>query len=529
MKTSITLFALLLSIFCVHAQDPEILWQKTIGGSDADFIDAFEATTDGGYIIGGYSKSNISGEKTENSRGGTDIWIVKIDDSGNIVWQKTYGGSGEDSLFSIKETSDGGYIVGAASDSNISGDKTENSRGGLDYWILKLNSSGEIIWQKTYGGAQPEFYAYVVETTDGGYFVGGYSDSDVSGDKTDPTNGQRDFWALKLDTSGAIVWQKSIGGSLLDLLSAAFQTTDGGFLLGGFSSSGISGDKTEASRGVTDNWIVKLDDNGNVEWDKTYGGNASDVPRDIIQTVDGGYLVGGYSKSNISGDKTEDSRGDYDYWVLKLDNIGNLVWQKTIGGSAIDYPRNVKQLTDGTYLIAGWSYSNISGDKTQNGNGASDYWLVNLDASGSILSQNSIGGSEYESGTYILESSDGNFVMACSSDSNISGDKTENSRGLDDYWVFKTTPSILGVVENNISSFLSVYPNPTDGTFTVDLDREYSNVNVEIYNILGQIISSEEFASAKTIYQEINTSAGVYFIKVNTAKEESNTLRIIKH
>jgi hypothetical protein len=128
---------------------------------------------------------------------------------------------------------------------------------------------GNISWQKTYGGAQPEFDTYVVETSDGGYFVGGYSDSDVSGDKTDPTNGQRDFWPLKLDSSGNIIWQKSIGGSLVDRPQAAFQTADGGFIMGGFSTSGISGDKTQANQGVTDNWIVKFDDSGNVEWDKT--------------------------------------------------------------------------------------------------------------------------------------------------------------------------------------------------------------------------------------------------------------------
>src|SRR5690554_2509108 len=191
MKSSITLFAFLLCAFSAFSQDPSIIWQKTIGGSLDDTGNAFELTSDGGYILGGFSSSNISGEKTENSNGQIDLWLVKIDASGNIMWQNTIGGSGDDFLISIKQTSDGGYIVGASSDSNISGDKTENSRGGLDYWILKLDSSGNIVWQKTYGGAQPEFETYVVETTDGGYFVGGCSDSDVSGDKTDPTNGQR--------------------------------------------------------------------------------------------------------------------------------------------------------------------------------------------------------------------------------------------------------------------------------------------------------------------------------------------------
>src|SRR5690606_31076466 len=198
-----TLISLLLLFYAsgLAAQDPAIQWQNTIGGSDGDFMTVLEATDDGGYIMGGYSSSNISGDKTENSNGGIDMWIVKIDASGNISWQNTIGGSGDDFLISLKQTSDGGYIVGSGSDSNISGDKTENSKGGLDYWILKLDTAGNILWQKTYGGNMPEFDNHIMETADGGYFVGGYSDSGISGDKTDPTNGQRDYWALKLNSS----------------------------------------------------------------------------------------------------------------------------------------------------------------------------------------------------------------------------------------------------------------------------------------------------------------------------------------
>lgn len=528
MKLSLTIFTLLLGLFTAQAQDPAIIWQKTIGGSDTDFSTAFEPTADGGYIIGGYSTSNISGEKTENSNGQIDIWIVKIDGSGNIMWQNTIGGSGDDYLISIKQTSDGGYIVGAGSDSNISGDKTENSRGGLDYWILKLNASGNIVWQKTYGGSQPEFDNYVVQTSDGGYFVGGYSDSGVSGDKTDPSNGQRDLWALKLDSTGAIVWQNSIGGSLVDRPSMAFQTADGGYIYGAFSFSSISGDKTEDSRGGTDNWIVKLDSSGNVQWDRTFGGSDSDVLRDLIPTNDGGYLVGGYSKSNISGDKTENSQGDYDYWILKLDGSGNLVWQNTIGGSGIDYPRDVKQLMDGNYMIGGWSNSNISGDKTENSNGGYDYWLVKIDSSGNIISQNSIGGSGDESGTYIIENADGNFAMFCSSDSNISGDKSENNRGLDDYWVFKTTPAILGISKNTFGPAISAYPNPTNGRFTINLGESFSETNVTITNMLGQVVSSSNYKNTQTLEVEINGATGIYLATVKTTEGQLATLKITK-
>jgi len=525
----LTTFALLFSFFHVFSQDPAILWQKTIGGSAGDYSNAFEATSDGGYILGDFSNSSISGEKTENGQGGYDIWIVKIDASGNIMWQNTLGGSGDDTLFSIKQTADGGYILGASSDSNISGDKTENSRGGLDYWILKLNSFGDIVWQKTYGGAQPEFETSVVESGDGGYFVGGYSDSDVSGDKTNPTNGQRDYWALKLDSTGAIVWQNSIGGSLVDRPQKGIRTTDGAFIMAGYSFSGISGDKTQTNQGVTDNWIVKIDGvSGNVLWDKAYGGSDSDVLRDIIQTLDGGFLGGGYSKSNISGDKTENSQGNYDYWILKLDASGNLVWQNTIGGSGIDYLRSLTQLADGTYMIAGYSISNISGDKTQNSNGGYDFWLVRLDSTGGIISQNSLGGSADESAPYILPTADSNFIMFCSSDSSISGDKSENSRGLDDYWVFKTTPAILGVPTNSFGPMLSAYPNPNNGRFTINLGETTSEIQVTVSNLLGQVVSSTNYKNVETVPVDLLGDAGIYLVHVKSTESKQATLKITK-
>ena len=528
MKISITFFALLLGVITAFAQDPAIIWQNTIGGSEGDFSTVFEPTTDGGFILGGYSTSNISGDKTENSNGAIDIWIVKIDGSGNIMWQNTIGGAGDDFLISLKQTSDDGFIVGASSDSNISGDKTENSRGGLDYWILKLNSSGNILWQKTYGGAQPEFDVYVVETFDGGYFVGGYSDSDISGDKTDPTNGQRDYWALKLDSNGNILWQNSIGGSLVDRPQAAFQTADGGFIIGGSSTSPISGDKTEPNQGGFDYWIVKLDGSGNLQWQNTIGGNDSDTFRNMIQTTDGGYLLGGYSKSNISGEKTENSQGDYDYWILKLDTNGNLVWQNTIGGSGIDYLRNLIQLADTAYMLAGYSNSNISGDKTENSNGGYDYWLVKLNVSGGIISQNSIGGSADESGPYILPTAGGNFAMFCSSDSNISGDKSENSGGLDDYWVFKTTAAILGVAQNTFGQAISAYPNPNNGKFIINLGETFAETNITIYNMLGQAVSHSNYKNEQNLDVEIKGTTGIYLVAIKTTDGQQATLKITK-
>src|SRR5690606_27234208 len=297
--------------------------------------------------------------------------------------------------------------------------------------------------------------------------------------------------------------------------------------MAGYSISGISGDKTKTNQGVKYNWIVKIDGvSGNVLWDKAYGGSDSDVLRDIIQTLDGGFLAGGYSKSNISGDKTENSQGDFDFWILKLDASGNLVWQNTIGGSGIDYPRDVKQLMDGSYMIGGWSNSNISGDKTENSNGGYDYWLVKVGASGNIISQNSIGGAADESGSYIIENADGTFAMFCSSDSNISGDKGDNSKGLDDYWVFKTTAAILGVSQNTLGPELCAYPNPTNGKFTINLGEAYAETKVIITNMLGQVVATHNFKNQQTLDIEITAATGIYLATIQSADGRQATLRM---
>ncbi len=525
MKNLYLLGVFTLSGLFLKAQDSSILWQKSIGGSTMDVVYSLKLTSDGGYVLGGYSNSNASGEKSEDSRGLIDAWIVKTDANGMIVWDKTIGGSGDDFMTSISETSDGGFIVGIGSNSNISGEKTENSRGGLDYWILKLDDAGNIEWQKTYGGAQPDFDVHVFQTSDGGYFVSGYSDSNVSGDKTDPTNGQRDYWVLKLNSSGGIVWQKSLGGSTLDRGIISIEIADGGFLIGGHSDSNISGDKSENSRGLFDNWLVKLDENGNKEWDKTYGGNDNDVVRDVIQIGDG-FIIGGYSHSGISGDKTGELRGIVDYWIYKINEDGNLVWQKTIGGSQTDYLRTVRQKSDGNLLVTGYSNSNVSGEKADNSNGGYDMWFLLLDPSGEILGQNTIGGSADESAGYSVILDDG-YIFAVASESNQSGDKSENSRGEEDYWLFKTTNNLLGITSLEEQASVLIYPNPTKGNLTIDLGKNYRNAEISVYDLAGKTIFSQNYTSTQKQDIHLSVPTGVYLVKIKLDNQKPITKKII--
>lgn len=427
-----------------------IEWQNTIGGSDYDVLKSIQQTLDGGYICGGHSFSNISGDKTENCQGGADYWVIKLNSIGNIQWQNTIGGSDWEYLNSIMQTADGGYICGGWSNSNISGDKTENSQGNYDYWVIKLDALGNIQWQNTIGGSGNDYLLSISQTFDGGYICGGSSQSNISGDKIENSQGVTDYWVIKLDANGNIQWQNTIGGSSHDHLRSINQTSDGGYILGGLSDSNISGDKIENSQGVEDYWVIKLDSLGNIQWQNTIGGNYNDNLFSISQTVDGGYICGGYSASNISGDKTENSQGVFDYWVIKLDGGGNIIWQNTIGGDSDDFLESIAQTLDGEYICGGRSQSNISGDKIENSQGGYDYWVLKLDALGNILWQNTIGGSNSDELYSISPISDGEYICGGYSFSNISGDKTENVQGYWDFWVVK-------LIDNNNLNTGKVY------------------------------------------------------------------------
>lgn len=424
-------------------------WQKTIGGNDVEALTMVIKTNDGGYFLAGYSKSSVSGEKDQASKGIEDYWVVKLDNSRNIQWQKTLGGSNFEELRYAIQTTDGGYLLGGWSTSDISGDKSENTigpYGGGDYWIVKLDATGNIQWQKTLGGDSGEICTQILQTTDGGYFVVGNSTSGIYGNKTAPSRGSYDYWVLKLDASGNTVWQESYGGSDFDFINSAVQTSDGGYLLAGHSNSGISGNKTVDTKGGSDYWIVKINSTGSIQWQKSHGGTSEDYLRTVINTNDGGFFVSGTSNSGASADKTESSRGGYDYWVLKLNGSGDIQWQRTLGGSQEEDLFRSIQTSDNGFLLGGHSPSGISGDKSEASRGGIDNWIIKLTNSGNICWQRTIGGADGDGAitafTFafsVIEDSDKNYIVGGSSMSSNSGEKNEGSRGLWDYWVYKLT------------------------------------------------------------------------------------------
>ncbi|CAN5446762.1 hypothetical protein BH11BAC1_BH11BAC1_03330 [soil metagenome] len=369
----------------ISAQNPLVkMWDKTFGGMDDDEPAYFQQTTDGGYILGGYSYSGIGGDKStalKNGPGVLDYWIIKIDSLGNKQWDKDFGGSNGEQFTSLQQTSDGGYIIGGWSASNISGDKSEPSVGNYDYWILKLDPLGNIIWDKDFGGTSSDQLSVIKQTSEGGYILGGSSASGIGGNKSQPAQGALDYWIVKIDPHGNFQWDKAFGGTDSDKLNSIQQTSDGGYVLGGSSWSLIGGDKTEDAWGIDDYWVVKIDSLGNKQWDKDFGGVESDILYSLQQTADGGYILGGRSGSGISGNKTQPLVGGYDFWLIKIDAAGNKLWEKNFGGIGNeDEFGNISLTDDGGYLVAGTSYSNISGDKTENNLGQEQTWFLKFDS-----------------------------------------------------------------------------------------------------------------------------------------------------
>jgi hypothetical protein len=310
-----------------------VTWQKTYGGSSADYAYSVQQTADGGYIVAGQSHSFSAGD--------SDILVLKLDNTGNITWQKIYGGSSEDYPLYIQQTTDSGYI--------IAGSTNSFGAGNYDVWLLKLDGSGNVTWQKTYGESLNEWPYAIQQTADDGYIVAGSTNSFGAG--------AHDVWLLKLDSSGNVTWQKTYGGSLPDHPFAIQQTVDGGYIVAGDTNSLIGGRQA---------WVLKLNSAGDVAWQKTYGGSLSDYAYWVQQTTDGGYILAGGTYS-FGG-------GNGDVWLMKLNSRGDVAWQKTYGGKNHESANFVQQTSDAGYVVAGNALSFGAGDY--------DLWVLKLDSDG---------------------------------------------------------------------------------------------------------------------------------------------------
>jgi len=521
------LFALYVAILFLlsplSAQNITISDQKTLGGSLADMLYSVVQLSNGDIVAIGSSRSGISGDKNETFRGQEDFWLFCMDKELNLKWQKTLGGDSVDIPQVVIQTNDGNILCGGSSNSPVSFDKTAAKKGRYDYWIIKLDTSGNELWQKTYGGAGDDYIKDIRELGDGSLLISGHSDSDISSDKSDSSRGKSDFWLIKTDFEGNILWDKTYGGSEPDYGPYIAITSGGEIVLSGNSMSPVSGDKTEPLYGLISIWVVKLNDSGNYLWDKCLGGENTQIGgpgmgdnrQGIPVEVNTSLFILGYSNADSTGTKTEESKGDYDYWITKLDGNGNIVWDKTIGGNAFDLARSLLMSSTGELLLAGYSISDISGDKEDSRIGNYDFWLVAIDTTGVIQWQKTIGGTDFDVLVQTVETGQGKFLLAGYSESGADGDKTESSRGQEDYWLVEISlpTGIPEAIERDIS--FSVFPNPSRGTFNIHLSNNFQgNYKLFIYDAGGRMVMSVKLSGKTHIVSLNNLEYGIYMVQL---------------
>ena len=376
---------LLLTFFTINlsAQAPPTMWTKTFGGSNIDIGHSVEQTSDGGFIITGYTRSY-------GTMSGRNVWLIKTDAFGNEQWNNTFGGNGDDEGYCVKQTTDGGYIIAGLTNSFGAGLK--------DFYLVKTDSLGSLLWQRTFGGANDDEAYSVLQTNDGGFIAAGVTSSF--------SNGGRDVFLVKTDPSGNFVWQKNLGGLSSDGAWDIQHTSDGGFIIAGWTFSHGPGFLGNA-------WLLKTDSLGNEQWNKVFGGTEVDRAYSVQQTTDGGYILTGYTDSF--------GAGLYDMLLIKTDNTGNQQWMKTFGGTGRDYGHSVQQTMDGGFIAAGYTLSF--------GAGGDDMYVVKTDANGNEQWSNTYGGSSSDVAYGIRETSDGGFI--------ITGHTLSFGAGVHDVWLIR--------------------------------------------------------------------------------------------
>jgi hypothetical protein len=392
---------MVLAIGCVlflvatTAADPgDTLWTRTYGGIDSDGCYSVQETSDGGYIVGGQTWSF--------GVGCYDVWLLKTDSQGDTLWTRTYGGSEYEFRVSLDQTSDGGYVMIATTDSF--------GAGGYDIYLVRTDSQGNVLWTRTYGGNENDFGESVRQTYDGGFIIVAQTHSFGAG--------LSDLYLVKTDSEGDTLWTRTYGGIWSDWGESVEQTPDGGYIVAGGTHS--------FDLQYSNVFLLKTDPSGDTIWTRAYGGGLADWGESVQQTSDGGYIIAGYTRSF--------GAGLWDMYVLRTDGRGDTLWTRTYGGSFGDYAYSVQETSDGGYVIAGWTASF--------GAGFEDVYLVRTDSEGDTLWTRTYGGWGSDGSWAVQTTSDGSFMLA--------GLTTSFGAGSDDAYLLKVAGAELPLVSIEI-------------------------------------------------------------------------------
>lgn len=507
-----------------------IEWQKCLGGSESDMGIKIFQTSDGGYITGGFTNS-IDG-MAGPTHGSIDYWVVKLNSTGGVVWQKAFGGSLYDMFGDIQQTSDGGYIVCGQSESQ-DGDVL-NPHGSYDAWILKLDATGNITWQKSIGGTDYDGANSIRQTSDGGYiFSGGTYSTD--GDITTPDS--KKIWIVKLNSTGSIEWQKMYGsGNANEYTKQIDQTSDGGFIV--LSTSGENAGDVTGNHGSTDFWILKLDNTGSISWQKSLGGSDYEYPARLFFSDDGGYIITGSTYSN-DGD-VSGNHGDSDGWIVRLSATGELIWQKAIGGVDHDELFPECYTPDHKFLIGGNTRSDNTGDMGTNlgAAGTDDVFLMILSFDPLPVTLNNFNaiakGEDVVCSWETLQQQNSSYFIIERSDDGIHFNAVEKipavaNSTLTLHYSY-TDKGILPMANEYLYYRLKMVD--TDGTFTMSRTTKIKVKNLPVISVYPNPVVARlniEFTSAvteETMLTVFNYAGSVVLQQPATVLKGNNSFRI---
>ncbi|MDR2275815.1 MAG: T9SS type A sorting domain-containing protein [Sphingobacterium sp.] len=503
------------SVLTFSAQ--EVLWQKDIQSSTQDFLSQITTTIDQQYLISGstiQTKSQSPSAKSQQQNNGYDLHLVKLNQQGELVWEKYLAGQKHDYLSASVSTQEGGFLIAGTSYSGKGLDKNDDSKGGSDLWLVRLNEFGDELWQKTMGTASDEEARAIVQTTDLGFFVAGNVQNSSKG------YGSKDAWIIRLDKNGKELSEIILGGKGLDEVEKMIPTRDGGVLLGIYSRSSIGGSKKTENSGEGDYWIVKLDKNGKVEWEKNYGGKGDDHLRTLALTSTG-YLIGGESRSERSGNKTVGIEEGTDLWLIALGERGEEQWQKSYNfknrdilmGMSVIHSADDK--TSKGILLGGYTQAEGRIEKDDE-----TFWMLYLDHEGNEQWRKHIIGENRKKEERLSDiklNRDGSIILAGTSAEEL---------GKENWKIVKLGDSQLDKLIEKQD--IKIYPNPVTDYAYIEIGMEFKEADILVYDMGGRQLQN---VKTKNKVTKINTQPlvqGAYLVVIKTDTNKTASAKLIK-
>ncbi len=525
MKIKLHIILILLLWSNIASAQLHIDWQHCFIGPDDDKVSEVLALDDGFFLLGSF------GIKVNNPliNHQYDVWLIKTDLNGNILWDRKYGGSKNDVGVKILKTHDNNFIIVAKSGSNDYDLGNSPYPTSTNFWIYKINHNGDILWSKIVGGNWEDWPVTATITSDNGVIVLGHTQS-ADGDVS-VSYGSWDIWAVKLDVDGNKVWDYTIGTQGGEFASEIVEYTDGGMLIGGSSDGYGNGniDCDFSSYPMAQSLITKLDSNLNLEWQHCYGGSLTEWVNSI--TLSESEILACHTVRSTDGDLSNSGHhGELDIWFTRLDSLGNLLWGKCYGGSHKEAASRLFIQNNGDLLVFGYTESNDY-DVQGNHSPGFDIWVFKIDSSGVLLWQQCLGGigQEYISAFAVTRTSSNSYVVAAETFGSFgTGDINCNTTAATAYdiWLFKVTDTTVVSRKEDIFSTLTIYPNPANEYITIRCNETVKGY-FSLFNSLGdELISGTPFVN-ESHFRLNGYRPGIYFYRVKDFKGNYSAGRLI--